>query len=135
MSSKKYIYIYTDGGKEKWAFVVAKDNKIIHEESGTFGLSASTSNDDTESEGIFRAIQYAKDYGGNYILTTDSQAIIAKINGDAANVTKNPNIRGIQTLLKEFKESHLPISFSIRWEKRLSNEFMKRADKLCRTTK
>jgi len=132
MSSKKYVYIYTDGGPEKWAFVVVKDGKTIHEESGTFGISASTSNDDTESEGVFRAIQYAKEHPDNYILTTDSQAIIAKVNGSAVNVTRNPNIRGIQTLLKEFNESPLPVSFSIKWEKRLSNEFMKRADALCR---
>ena len=38
-----------------------------------------------------------------------------------------------QTLLSEIQESHLPISFSLRWEKRLSNEFMKRADLLCRS--
>ena len=132
MSSAKYIYIYTDGGVEKWAFVVAKDNKIIHEESGVFGLGVSTSNDDTESEGIFRAVQYAKDHPGNYILTTDSRSIIAKVNGNVFNVTKNPNIRGIQSLLKEFKDSRLPVSISIKWEKRLSNEFMKRADDLCK---
>ncbi|MCL2442499.1 MAG: hypothetical protein FWD13_03440 [Treponema sp.] len=132
MSSNKYIYIYTDGGPEKWAFVVVKDNKVIHEVYGTFGISASTSNDDTESEGIFRAIQYAKAHPDNYILTTDSQAIIAKINGNVANATGNPNIKGIQTMLNEFKNSPLPISLSIRWEKRLSNEFMKRADVLCR---
>jgi len=132
MSARKYVYIYTDGGPEKWAFVVVKDNSIIYEESGTFGLSASTSNDDTESEGIFRAIQYAKEHPDNYILTTDSQAIIAKVKGNVVNVTKNPNIKGIQTLLKEFKQSHLPISFALKWEKRLSNEFMKRADALCR---
>jgi ribonuclease HI len=132
MASNKYVYIYTDGGLAKWAFVVVKDNKIIHEETGVFGLSASTSNDDTESEGIFRAIQYAKEHPDNYILTTDSKAIIAKVNGNVANATKNPNIQGIQTLLKEFKETHLPISFSIKWEKRLSNEFMRRADYLCR---
>ncbi|MDR0502167.1 MAG: hypothetical protein LBH16_02480 [Treponema sp.] len=132
MPSGKYVYIYTDGGPEKWAFVVVKDKKIIHEKSGTFGICASTSNDDTESEGILRAIQYAGGHPGNYILTTDSQAIIAKINGNIANVTKNPNIRGIQTLLKEFKENPAPVSFSIKWEKRLSNEFMKRADALCR---
>ena len=132
MPSKRYTYIYTDGGKEKWAFVAVKDNSIIHEESGTFGISASTSNDDTESEGIFRALQYAKDHPANYILTTDSQAIIAKINGSAVNATGNPNIRGIQTLLKEFKESHLPVSFSIKWEKRISNDFMKKADALCK---
>ncbi|MDR1869078.1 MAG: hypothetical protein LBQ82_03730 [Treponema sp.] len=132
MSSRKYVYIYTDGGLEKWAFIVVKENKIIHEESGAFGLSASTNNDDTESEAIFRALQYAKERPDNYILTTDSQAIIAKVNGDAVNVTRNPNIRGIQALLKEFKESPLPVSFSLKWEKRLSNEFMKRADALCK---
>jgi len=132
MPKGKYVYIYTDGGPEKWAFVVVKDDKIIYEESGVFGLVASTSNDDTESEGIFRAMQYAKENPDNYILTTDSQAMIAKINGNMVNVTRNPNIRGIQTILKEFKESQLPISFSIKWDKRLSNEFMKRVDKLCR---
>ena len=132
MPSKKYTYIYTDGGSEKWAFVVVRDNTIIHEASGTFGISASTNNDDTESEGIFRALQYAKDHPDNYILTTDSQAMIAKLNGNIANATKNPNIRGIQTILKEFKDSPLPISFSIKWEKRISNEYMKRADLLCR---
>ena len=130
-SSNKYIYIYTDGGMEKWAFVVVKDNKIIFEESGVFGISASTSNDDTESEGIFRAVQYAKEHPGNYILVTDSQAIIAKINGNTANVTRNPNINGIKKILKEFTESQAPVSFSIKWEKRLSNEFMKRVDFLC----
>jgi ribonuclease HI len=132
MPSKKYTYIYTDGGTEKWAFVVVQDEKIIHEESGRFGLSASTCNDDTESEGIFRALQYAQSHPANYILTTDSQAIIAKVNGNVANVTKNPNIRGIQTILKEIKESPQPISFAIKWEKRISNEFMKRVDFLCR---
>jgi ribonuclease HI len=130
--SKKYISIYTDGGPEKWAFVVVQDNVVIHEESGKFGISASTTNDDTESEGIFRALQYAKAHPGNYVLITDSQAIMAKINGNAINATKNPNIRGIQTILKEFKESLLPISFSIKWEKRISNEFMKRVDFLCK---
>ncbi|WP_461257737.1 hypothetical protein [Treponema sp. R80B11-R83G3] len=129
--SNKYIYIYTDGGLEKWAYVVVKDNKIIFEESGFFGISASTSNDDTESEGIFRAVKYAKDNPGNYILVTDSQAIMAKVNGNMANVTRNPNINGIRAILKEFKESQAPVSFSIKWEKRLSNEFMKRADFLC----
>ena len=131
MSFKNYVYIYTDGGPEKWAFVVVSGNKLIHEESGSFGIASTTSNDDTESEAIFRALQYAKEHPGNYILVTDSQAIIAKVNGNAANVTKNPNIRGIQTLLKEFNESPLPVSFSIKWEKRLSNEFMKLADSLC----
>ena len=132
MPRGKYIYIFTDGGPEKWAFVAVKDSTIIHEESGVFGIGASTSNDDTESEGIFRALQYAKEHPGNYVLVTDSQPVIAKVNGNVFNVTKNPNIRGIQTLLKEFKESHLPVSVSIKWEKRLSNEFMKRADALCR---
>ena len=127
----KYVNIYTDGGLEKWAFVVVKDNKIIHEESGVFGISASTSNDDTESEGIFRAIQYAKEHPANYILVTDSQAMIAKINRNMANITRNPNINGIRNILKEFKESQAPVSFSIKWEKRLSNEFMKRVDFLC----
>jgi ribonuclease HI len=132
MPSGKYVYIYTDGGTEKWAFVVVQDEKIIYEESGRFGLCASTSNDDTESEGIFRALQYAQTHPANYILTTDSQAIIAKVNGNVANVTKNPNIRGIQTILKEMKESPLPISFAIKWEKRISNAFMKRVDFLCK---
>jgi len=75
---------------------------------------------------------YAKTHPNNYILTTDSQAIIAKINGNVANVTGNPNIRGIQTLLNEFKNSLLPISISIKWKKRLSNSFMKRVDVMCR---
>ena len=132
MPSKKYLYIYTDGGPEKWAFVVVQDNKIIHEESGKFGISVSTNNDDTESEGIFKALQYAKNHPGNYILTTDSQAILAKIYGNTVNATKNPNIKGIQTILNEFRESPLPVSFTIKWEKRISNNFMKRADFLCR---
>jgi ribonuclease HI len=132
MPSKQYTYIYTDGGPEKWAFVVVLDDKIVHEESGTIGISAPTSNDDTESEGIFRALQYAKGHPANYVLTTDSQAIIAKVNGSAVNATRNPNIRGIQTILKAFKDSPLPVSFTIKWEKRISNEFMKRVDFLCR---
>jgi len=129
--SNKYTCIYTDGGKEKWAFVVVKNDRIIYEESGVFGISVSTSNDDTESEGIYRAVKYAREHPANYILVTDSQAIIAKINGKAANATRNPNINGIKKMLKEFAESPEPVSFSVKWEKRLSNEFMKRVDFLC----
>jgi ribonuclease HI len=114
---------------------VVKDNAVIHEESGKFGISASTTNEDTESEGIFRALQYAKLYPGNYILVTDSQAIIDKLNGNAANATKNPNIQGIKNILKEFKESPLPVSFTIKWERRISNDFMKRVDALCKFVK
>jgi ribonuclease HI len=132
LSGSKYGYIYTDGGKSKWAFVVVKDGVIVHEESGTFGISASTTNDDTESEGILHAAQYAVHNPGNYILVTDSQAMIAKINGDVANATRNPNIAGIRNLLKNLNESPAPVSFSLRWEKRLSNAFMKRADALCK---
>ena len=132
MSANKYLHIYTDGGPEKWAFIVVKDNVIIQEESGTFGIRASTNNDDTESEGILRALQYVKSHPCNYILITDSQAIIAKVNGNTANATKNPNIRGIQSLLKEINESIMPVSVSIKWQKRMSDEFMKRVDFLCR---
>jgi ribonuclease HI len=128
----KYVYIYTDGGASKWAFVVVKDGAIVHEASGAFGIPESTTNDDTESEGIFRAAQYAAGNPGNYILVTDSQAMIAKINGNAANATRNPNIAGIRNLLKEINESPAPVSFVLRWERRLSNEFMKRADALCK---
>jgi len=131
MPSKKNLHIYTDGGAEKWAFVVVKDNMIVHEESGIFGIFASTKNDNTESEAILKALNFIKTHPGNYIITTDSQAIIAKVNGTAVNATKNPNIRGIQTLLKEFKESPEPISVTIRWQKRLSNDFMKHVDSLC----
>jgi ribonuclease HI len=112
--------------------VVVKDNAIIHEESGRFGISASTNNDDTESEGILRALRYAKLYPGNYILVTDSQAILDKVNGNVANATKNPNIQGIKNMLREFKESPLPVSFVIKWERRISNGFMKRVDALCK---
>jgi ribonuclease HI len=133
MASGKHTYIYTDGGREKWAFVVVKDGAAIHEESGGFGLAASTSNDDTESEGIYRALRYAREHPGNYILTTDSRAIIDKVNGNAANVTKNPNIEGIRTILREFRESPAPVSFTLKWEKRVSNPFMKRVDALCRS--
>jgi ribonuclease HI len=133
MASRQYTYIYTDGGGEKWAFVVVKNNAVIYEESGTFGISASTNNDDTESEGIIRALRYAKEHSANYILTTDSQAMIDKINGNMVNVTRNPNIQGIRTILKEINESPLPQSFSIKWEKRLSNEFMRRVDALCKS--
>jgi ribonuclease HI len=133
MASRQYTYIYTDGGVEKWAFVVVKNNAVIYEESGTFGISASTNNDDTESEGIIRALRYAKEHPANYMLTTDSQAMIDKINGNMVNVTRNPNIQGIRTILKEINESPLPQSFSIKWEKRLSNEFMKRVDALCKS--
>ncbi|MDR2471799.1 MAG: hypothetical protein LBD09_06810 [Treponema sp.] len=129
--ASKYVYIYTDGGREKWAFVVVKEGSIVHEESGAFGIAPTTSNDDTESEGIFRALRYAKEHPDNYILVTDSQAIIDKVNGNAANVTRNPNIQGIRTILREFRESPLPESFAIRWEKRISNPFMKRVDALC----
>jgi ribonuclease HI len=132
MASRKYTCIYTDGGKEMWAFVVARGGKIVHEESGFFGLSASTSNDDTESEAILRALNYAKAHPDNYLVTTDSQAMIGKISGSVINANKNPNIPGIRSLLKEINESPGPVSAALKWEKRLANDFMKRADALCR---
>ncbi|MDR1388421.1 MAG: hypothetical protein LBJ31_00395 [Treponema sp.] len=130
--NSRYVYLYPDGGREKWAFIAVKDGIIVHEESGVFGLRASTTNDDTESEGILRAAQYAASHPANYILVTDSQAMIAKINGTAANATGNPNIAGIKNLLREINDSPAPGSFSLRWERRVSNQFMKRADALCK---
>jgi ribonuclease HI len=103
---------------------------VVHEASGVFGLSASTSNGDTGSEGILRAVRYAAEHPGNYLLVTDSQAIIAKVNGEAANATGNPNIAGIRNVLKKIRESPAPVSFSLRWERRGSSEFMKRVDAL-----
>ena len=45
-----------------------------------------------------------------------------------ANVSRNPKIPGIQTLLREINESTLPVNVSMKGEKRLSNDFMKRVD-------
>jgi ribonuclease HI len=127
----KYAYLYTDGGKEKWAFCVVHSNRVTHEESGMFGLASSTNNDDTESEAILKAVQYAKEHPANYILITDSQAILDKINQNVANASGNPNIQGIRNILEELKSSPLPVSCALKYARRCSNEFMKKVDKQC----
>lgn len=130
MGSRSKRYLYTDGGAERWAFLVVEDGKIIHEESGVFGDAVTTTNDDTESEAIAQACAWAQERPGNYELYTDSRAVIAKITG-GTNATRQPNIKRVQRIMSSINDSPLPASLVIKWRPRLSDEWLKRVDKMC----
>lgn len=123
--------IYTDGGLEKFAIVVVEDDRRTYEVVSTYGMSVTTTNDDTEGSAILAACEYVKGHPGNWIIITDSKAIIDKIRG-GTNATRNPSINGIKNILKEVNTSPDPISIEIKWQKRLSDEHMKYVDGLCR---
>jgi len=120
--------IYTDGSDSKWCFIAVSGDALVHEEHGDLGLAATTNNDFTESEAIFRAVSWAKENPGNYRLVTDSQSALRKIKGNWQDHTGNKRYKGIQNMISEFKSSPLPVSFEVKWEKRISNKWMKMAD-------
>jgi ribonuclease HI len=128
------IEIYTDGSDNKWCFVAVENDKLICEKHGDLGLAQTTSNDFTESEAIFQAVSWARQQAaekpGNYRLVTDSQSALRKIKGDWKDHTGNKRYKGIQNMLAEFKTSPLPVSLEVRWEKRISNKWMKMADEI-----
>jgi ribonuclease HI len=107
-----------------------ENNQLIYEAHGELGLAQTTTNDFTESEAIFQALVWAKQNPGNYRLVTDSQSALNKIKGNWKDHTGNKRYKGIQNMLVEFKSSPLPISFEVKWEKRISNKWMKMADEM-----
>ena len=119
--------LYCDGGKTKWCVVFEGGETWF---SGH--LHETAINDDTESAAILNACRHAEEHSGNWVVITDSQAVIDKVRGNCANATKNPNIAGIRNILKRAKESPLPVSIELKWMKRLSTPEMRRADEGCR---
>jgi ribonuclease HI len=137
------LTVYTDGGVYsddnlvKWAFIVVEnDEDIIHQETGELNGGGEHNHDveRAESEALFRACEWCKSEGGNYRLYTDSKSMLDKIQNRVPNATKNPHVKGIQTILKEIKSSPLPSSLTIEWLKRRSNRWMQTVDDYCEKT-
>jgi ribonuclease HI len=135
---KKYLEIYCDGGyyKElnlvKWAFLIIENNEdILYSESGSLNGSGGFDVERAESEAIFKALYYCREFKGNYILYTDSRSVLDKIENKVPNATKNPRIAGIQNLIKDIRECHLPSSIALKYFKRRSNKWMQEVDDRC----
>jgi len=131
VGSKDYKYAFCDGGKTKSA--------VVYKHPGALRVSVAphklgSTNDDTESAAILKACESARELGGNWIIVTDSRAILRKIDG-GTNATGQPNVNGIRRILKEVNESNGPDSIQIKWMKRLSTPEMVEADRLCKEEK
>jgi ribonuclease HI len=122
--------IYTDGSDKGWAFIIVENNKIIHSQSGAYGLAVTTDNDHTESEAIFQAAGWAEKHPDNYTLVTDSKSSLNKIKGTWKDHTGNKRWKGIQNIIAFFNTSREPVSFNVQWKKRCSDQWMKAVDKL-----
>ena len=135
----KNITIYCDGGcydatrEVNWAFVVVKDNKIINELFGScpYGGNHNANVESAEAHAVWEALAWCTEHEGNYILCTDSRSMLDKIEGKVPNATKQPMVKAIQNMLDYHKKSPKPISATIKYVKRRSNEFSKRVDDLC----
>lgn len=131
-----YITIYTDGSWHakkrfgRWAYIVVKNEKVIDSHYGYTEPTHRAPIELAESTALLNACQYCKENKGNYIIITDSKTCVEKINKNCANASGQPNIKGIQNILNEFKNSIEPISLSIKFKKRNSNKFMVEVDRL-----
>jgi len=133
LSSRRddYSYAFCDGGKRKCAVVYRWHGA---DKSCVSFLNENAKNDDTESLAVLRACEFAEKAGGNWIIVTDSRAVIKKIEG-GTNATRQPNINGIKNILKRVNEKRTPCSIHVRWARRLSEPEMVEADRLCREKK
>lgn len=133
-----YITIYTDGSYNsknrycRWAYIVVKDNNIILEDFGFLSPTSRNNVELAESTALMRACTYCKEHKGNYVIITDSKACYDKIHKNCNNVSRQPNIKGIQNIVEEINTSIEPISITIKFKKRCSNEYMIRVDELSR---
>jgi ribonuclease HI len=134
----KYLNIYTDGGVYqqlnlvKWAYIIVEnDEDIIHADGGELNGSGGFDVERAESEAIYQALYYCKEFIGNYHLFTDSKSVLDKLANKVPNATKNPRITGIQSLIKEINSNPLPCSISLYYKKRRSNKWMIEVDNRC----
>jgi len=131
MGSGKKTYIYTDGSDSSWAFIAVRDDKEVATAMGDMeGVPATTDNDRTEGRAIFKAVEWAMSNPGNYVLITDSKSAINKLNGNWKDHTGNADWMGAIRMIASVNESPGPVSFRIVWRERLSDEWMRRVDKM-----
>ena len=136
MNNKKYLNIYCDGGvyshlnKCLWGFIITDNNDHVLSQSGILNGSGGFDVERAESEAIFQALKYCWEYKNNYKLYTDSKSVLDKIENKVPNATKNPNINGIQELIKRIQTSLDPCSVTLYYCKRRSNEWMRKVDDL-----
>jgi ribonuclease HI len=122
--------LYCDGSDDAAGFISVENGKICAECVYVYDTGISKKNDDTESEAILHACVYAFANPSNWVVYTDSKAIIDKIERRVANATKNPNINGIRKILDRCKSSPLPVSIEIKWKARCSDQYMRQIDAL-----
>jgi ribonuclease HI len=133
-----YTELYTDGSyneklnKVTWGFIVVKDGIISYEANGSMPAAHKADVERGESAAILEACKHAKKYRGNYRLYTDSKSVINKIGNRVPNATRNPDIAGIQNILRSFRESMRPESLVIEYHRRCSDKFSEHVDSLCR---
>jgi ribonuclease HI len=135
----KKLTVYTDGGYFEneniitWAWLVTDGENIIEMRQGRENAGGRGNYDveKAESTAMKEAIDWIKEHPDNYVVITDSKALISKIEKRCANATKDPAVPYIQRTIAEFKNSPLPVSLSFDWKKRRSDKWMCRVDDAC----
>jgi ribonuclease HI len=131
-------HLYTDGGYYKsknrlmWGYIVVEDGRVIDDhECGALEGSGANDVERAEVEALRRAAEYTLSHPDNYVIHTDSKSLIDKIQKRVPNATREPSVTRIQRIISDANSSPLPQSIVLKFEKRRSNEFMKRVDDMC----
>lgn len=127
---KPNLQIYTDGSHKgkwgSWAFVVTKNNKIIHEASGR---SSKTNSNRMEFQAAIEALTYLK-VGASAQVYSDSRILIKAMqdNKDRSKNRPEANKDQIDALDKLITDRHI----TWKWIKAHSGiAFNERCDELC----
>jgi ribonuclease HI len=139
VSKKDYRYVFCDGGVYenlrlvKWAFVVVSMDYELYHKFGTVPYSGNhTANvENAEAQAIYEAFLYIKENPGNYVVMSDSQAMIDKIQKKVSNATRHPHVKAIQNMIEEIKYQPAPTSAVLKYHKRRSDKWSCYIDDVC----
>lgn len=127
---KKSLQIYTDGSQKakwgSWAFVVVKNNKVIHEASARV---SKTNSNRMEFQAAIEALAYLKS-GEKACIYTDSRILIKAMSSSENRPAANEDqIKILDQLVANRK-------INWKWVKAHSgNKYNERSDELCRAAR
>ncbi len=129
-TNKDPISIFTDGasrgnpGPAAAAFVILRDNDILHDESLYLGIQT---NNQVEYQAIIKALQKVREYTeDSVIVQSDSELVIKQLNGDYR--VNKAHLRTLRNEIFELKNGFTDVKFKHVLRK---HPWIKHVDKLC----
>jgi ribonuclease HI len=132
----KKIRVYTDGSYREetnligWAWLATDGEDVLAYGDGSrpAGGRGNYDVEKAEASALKEAVDWIRSNATNVEVITDSKSLIDKIEKKCSNATKDPAVPYIQRTIEEFNRSPLPISISLRWQKRRTDEWQRKVD-------